>query len=126
MKVKAAIPELRKTKGRIIMTSSGAAVHSYSGWGAYGASKAALNSLTMALGVEEPDIVTVAIRPGVVDTDMQVLLRGEAGEAMAPKDREKFANLKKDNKLLPPTKPGDVIGRLVLDATAELSGKFLR
>lgn len=124
--MRAAIPELRKTKGRIIMTSSGAAVHAYSGWGAYSASKAALNSLAMALEAEESSIVTVAIRPGTVDTDMQVLIRGEHGEAMNPKDRERFADLKNNNKLLPPETPGNVIARLSLSATSDLSGKFLR
>jgi NAD(P)-dependent dehydrogenase (short-subunit alcohol dehydrogenase family) len=40
--------------------------------GAYGSSKAALNHLARTLAVEEPDVTTVAVRPGVVDTDMQV------------------------------------------------------
>lgn len=38
-------------------------------------SKAALNHLASTLSVEEPDVTSIALRPGVVDTDMQVLLR---------------------------------------------------
>lgn len=34
-------------------------------------SKAALNHLATTLAVEEPDITTIAFRPGVVATDMQ-------------------------------------------------------
>lgn len=44
------------------------------------ASKAVLNSLARTLGSEEPSIVTVAVRPGVVDTEMQVAIR-ETGES---------------------------------------------
>src|SRR5204863_9705985 len=64
--VKAAIPELRKTHGRISLTSSGGAVTGYSAWGAYGSSKAAINHLALTLKVEEPDIITIAVRPGML------------------------------------------------------------
>lgn len=66
MQIKGSIPELRKSKGRIIFVSSGAAVTGYQGWGAYGASKAAMNHLSLTLAVEEPNITSVAIRPGVI------------------------------------------------------------
>lgn len=35
--VQAALPHLRKSKGSIIIVSSGAALKGYKGWGAYGA-----------------------------------------------------------------------------------------
>lgn len=92
--MKAAIPELRKTKGRIILTSSGGAVSGYAAWGAYGASKAALNHLALTLKSEEPDITTIAIRPGVVDTEMQRELREVHLERLDKKDQEKFMNAK--------------------------------
>jgi NAD(P)-dependent dehydrogenase (short-subunit alcohol dehydrogenase family) len=69
--IQAALPSLRATKGRIVLTSSGAAQSAYQGWGAYGAGKAVLNHLAMTLSVEEPDVTTISIRPGVVDTEMQ-------------------------------------------------------
>lgn len=62
---KHAIPHLRQTKGRIINVSSGAATGHYASWGAYGSSKAAMNHFTATLAVEEPDITSVAVRPGV-------------------------------------------------------------
>ena len=43
--VQAALPSLRASKGRIILTSSGASQSAYQGWGAYGAGKAVLNHL---------------------------------------------------------------------------------
>lgn len=123
--VKAAIPELRKTRGRIVLTSSGAAVNAYSSWLSYGSSKASTNHLAMTLKSEEPDIVAVAIRPGTVDTEMQTSLRNEFADIMDPEDRARFANLKRDGKLLRPDQPGNVMARLVLNAPTKLSGQFL-
>ncbi|KAI9820306.1 MAG: hypothetical protein M1827_005928 [Pycnora praestabilis] len=123
--VKAAIPALRKSHGRIVLTSSGAAVGAYSTWGAYGSSKAALNHLALTLAVEEPDITSMAIRPGVVDTQMQRDLREVHHKTMDAKDAEKFASLKKDGGLLRPDQPGNVMAKLVLEAPKELNGNFL-
>ena len=123
--IRPALPFLRKTHGRIILTSSGAATGTYSTWGAYGSSKAALNHLAMTLAVEEPDIITIAIRPGVVDTDMQSVVRAH-NQVMDLNDAEKFKTLYEDGKLLRPNQPGNVMARLVLDCGKALSGKFLR
>ncbi|KAI9805521.1 MAG: hypothetical protein M1825_000772 [Sarcosagium campestre] len=123
--VKEALPHLRRSKGRIIFTSSGAAQTSYTAWGAYGASKAALNHLAQTLGREEPDVVSVAVRPGVVDTDMQQQVRDNASK-MTAAESDKFAKLHAEGKLLRPEQPGHVMARLVLDAGSELSGKYLR
>ncbi|KAF2843444.1 NAD(P)-binding protein [Patellaria atrata CBS 101060] len=123
--VKAALPALRDTRGRIVLTSSGAAVGAYSTWGSYGASKAVLNHLAMTLATEEPEVTTIAIRPGVVDTEMQREIREVHHRAMDKKDAEKFASLKENGGLLRPEQPGNVMARLVLDAPKDLNGKFL-
>ena len=123
--VQAALPELRKTQGKIVVTSSGAATNAYTAWGAYGSSKAAINHLVATLALEEPDITSVAVRPGTVDTEMQREIREKHNLAMNPQDATKFANLKKDGKLLQPEQPGNVIARLALDARKELSGRFV-
>ncbi|KAI9792378.1 MAG: hypothetical protein M1835_007883 [Candelina submexicana] len=123
--VKAALPALRSSKGRVILTSSGAAVTGYSGWGPYGSSKAALNHLALTLAAEEPDVTTIALRPGVVDTQMQKSIRELHHESMDKKDAEKFASLKEKGGLLRPEQPGNVIARLVAAAPSELSGNFL-
>jgi len=77
----------------------------------------------MTLTAEEPDITAVAIRPGVVDTDMQVEVRGHA-TIMDEKDVKKFRGLHEEGKLLRPDQPGNVIARLALGAGRELSGKL--
>jgi NAD(P)-dependent dehydrogenase (short-subunit alcohol dehydrogenase family) len=109
-----------------VLISSGAATNAYSTWGAYGASKAALNHLATTLATEELDVVTISIRPGTVDTEMQRELREVHHKTMDPKDAEKFAGLKSSGKLLKPEQPGNVIARLVLNATNDQSGKFLK
>ncbi|KAF2712325.1 NAD(P)-binding protein [Pleomassaria siparia CBS 279.74] len=124
--IQAAIPPLRKSNGRILLTSSGAAVSGYVGWGCYGAGKAVLNHLALTLTAEEPDITTISIRPGVVDTEMQREIREVHAEAMSEKDREKFAGLKRDGGLLKAEQPGGVIARLAVQGdVGGLKGKFL-
>ncbi|KAH8812962.1 short-chain dehydrogenase [Xylogone sp. PMI_703] len=117
-----AIPHLRKTKGRIILNSSGAATMGYITWGMYGASKAALNHLAMTLAAEEPDITTVAIEPGIVATEMQREIREST--TMDPEDRIKFRSLDEEGKLLRPEQPGNVIAKLTIEGDSKLSGKF--
>ncbi|KAL2183412.1 NAD(P)-binding protein [Thermothelomyces heterothallicus CBS 203.75] len=122
---KQAIPHLRASKGRIVFVSSGAATGAYTAWGAYGSSKAALNSLAKHVAVEEPDITAVAISPGRVDTDMQKELR-EKGSEMSKKDYDTFMADFEEGRLNKPELPGGVIAKLSLDAKPELSGKYFK
>ena len=108
------------------MTSSGAAESAYSSWGAYGASKAALNHLVKTLGKEEKDVVTVAVRPGMLQGRMQEDIRGKLGGNMDEDDRQKFVGAFEQGKLSRPEQPGNVMARLALRAGKELSGKFVQ
>ncbi|OOQ81895.1 oxidoreductase [Penicillium brasilianum] len=121
---KAALPALRESKGKIIFTSSGAAVSGYRGWGLYGATKAAMNHFAMSLGNEEPDVTSIAIRPGMVDTEMQRELREDHATNLDAEMHSKFAGAHKDGKLVKPEQPGHVMAKLVLDAPKDLSGRF--
>ncbi|KAL1301846.1 hypothetical protein AAFC00_006031 [Neodothiora populina] len=123
--IKACLPQLRASKGRIVLCSSGAASNNYATWGAYGASKAALNHLAGTLATEEKHVTTISVRPGVVDTDMQVSIRDTHSTEMDKTDAAKFLELKQTGGLLRPDQPGNVMAKLSLDAPAELSGKFL-
>ncbi|KAL2863968.1 SDR family oxidoreductase [Aspergillus lucknowensis] len=123
--VTAALPALRERKGRIVFTSSGASVSAYRGWGLYGSTKAAMNHLALSLGEEEPDVTSVSIRPGMVDTEMQRELREDHATTLEPQVHAKFTTVHKEGKLLKPEQPGHVMAKLVLDAPRELSGKFL-
>jgi NAD(P)-dependent dehydrogenase (short-subunit alcohol dehydrogenase family) len=78
----------------------------------------------MTLRVEEPDVTTVAVRPGVVDTDMQREVRANA-DVMDAEDAERFRRLHEDGKTLKPELPGNVIARLAIGAEKELGGTFL-
>lgn len=121
----AAIPVLRASKGNVIFVSSGAATAAYSTWGAYGSGKAAMNHLNMTLATEEPDITCLAIRPGTVDTAMQVDIREKYNTLMDKHDVDKFAGLPHNGGLLRTDQPGNVIAKLALGAPKDLSGQFM-
>jgi NAD(P)-dependent dehydrogenase (short-subunit alcohol dehydrogenase family) len=121
----AAIPHLRSSRGRMVNVSSGAAVKAIQGWSAYCVAKAGLTHLTRLLAAEEPDITTVAVRPGVVDTDMQALIRAEGAKAMTPERSAYFQDLKDSAQLLDPMVPAGKIAWLALQAPPSLSGAFL-
>lgn len=72
------LPALRASGGVLVGISSDAAVEHYEGWGAYAASKAALDHVTLTLGVENPEIAAYAIDPGDMRTAMhQAAFPGE-------------------------------------------------
>ena len=125
-KVQLAIPLLRKSEGRIVFTSSGVVNHSYASWGAYCASKCALKSLGSTLALEEKNVITMSVAPGVVDTEMQQDIRNKHATIMDEKDSNRFITLHKEGKLFKPEQPGNVIARLVIDGPKELSGEMFR
>lgn len=62
----------------IINLTSDASVEAYQGWGVYGASKAALDQLSVILAVERPDLAVYAFDPGDMRTQMhQAAFPGE-------------------------------------------------
>ena len=66
----ALLPALQTPAAPSLGISSDAAVEHYPGWGAYGASKAALDHLLGTLGVEHPDLHVYAVDPGDMRTEM--------------------------------------------------------
>jgi len=123
--IRAAIPELRKTGGRVINISSGAARHPVEAWGAYCTAKAGLTHLTTVLAAEEPAITAVAVRPGVVDTAMQEYIRADGPKHMPPEKIAYFQGLKDRGKLEPPRIPARAIAWLALHAPKNISGEFV-
>lgn len=122
------LPHLEATRGSIICVSSGASVKPYNGWSCYCASKAALNSYVRSLALEIPGIRTIAVAPGVVDTQMQTDIRLTLGpQGMAPEALKRFTDLKNNNQLLDPRVPGTVYAKLVLNGIPnELNGAYVR
>lgn len=97
------------TQVRIVHISSGAGRRPLAGWAVYCATKAALDMHAQALASERLDGVRVAaIAPGVVDTDMQGVIR----DADFP-DRDRFRDLKADGNLTAPADAAAAILRLV-------------
>jgi NAD(P)-dependent dehydrogenase (short-subunit alcohol dehydrogenase family) len=123
--IREAISALRESKGRVINISSGAAINPVVSWSAYCAAKAGLTHLTRVLASEEPSITAVSVRPGVVDTQMQALIREKGPKAMPPELSKYFINLKQEGKLEPPWVPARSIAWLAMNAPPELSGEFI-
>jgi NAD(P)-dependent dehydrogenase (short-subunit alcohol dehydrogenase family) len=64
------LPMLVASGGVLLSVSSDAAVAHYPGWGLYGASKAALDHLTLTFGEENPAVAAYAVDPGDMRTQM--------------------------------------------------------
>jgi NAD(P)-dependent dehydrogenase (short-subunit alcohol dehydrogenase family) len=67
---RALLPQLVARRGTVVNITSDASVEPYEGWGAYGASKAALDHLTRILAAEQPDLRVYAVDPGDMRTTM--------------------------------------------------------
>lgn len=80
--------------GVLVNISSGAATSAYAGWSAYCASKAAVELMTAAVAAEEADsqLRCHAVAPGVIDTDMQAMIRSTSRESFPMVD--KFLEMK--------------------------------
>lgn len=88
----------------IVNISSGAATSAYHGWSLYCTSKAAIEAFTRCVALDQAEsdhpTTVIAIRPGVIDTDMQGAIRAQ--DQAHFKEREKFSQLKADGHLLSP------------------------
>jgi len=66
----ALVPLLVASEGVLVSISSDAAVEHYPGWGAYAATKAALDHVTLTLGEENSALTAYAVDPGDMRTAM--------------------------------------------------------
>ncbi|MFT7724090.1 MAG: SDR family NAD(P)-dependent oxidoreductase [Roseateles sp.] len=82
---------------RLLNISSGLGRRAMAGSAAYCAVKAGLDHLSRALALEAPDVGIVSLAPGVIDTDMQLQLRG-ADPARFP-EQARFQGLKDGGQL---------------------------
>ena len=101
-----------KNQFTLVNISSGAANRSIPSWGAYCASKAALNRLSENFFLEERERgnkpKVYAISPGVIDTDMQSEIRSNSVENFS--SVQKFIELKEQSELF----TADESARLIL------------
>ena len=84
----------REGGGVLINISSGAARSAYAGWAAYCAGKAAVDRLSECIALEERahGLRVHSVAPGIIDTDMQALIRDCDRERFPMVD--KFLDLK--------------------------------
>lgn len=113
---RAALPHLlARGGGAIVNVSSGAASRPLEGWSAYCAGKAGLAMLTRSLHLElgERGIRAFGLRPGVVDTDMQAVIRASGVNEVSRLRREDLASV---------DGPARAIAYLCEPAAADLAG----
>lgn len=95
----------------IINISSGAATRPIPAWGAYCASKAAINLFSETLQEElkemNSDTKVYAIAPGVVDTNMQVAIRNSDHRDFSAK--QNFVDLKENDELRSPEEVANLL-----------------
>jgi NAD(P)-dependent dehydrogenase (short-subunit alcohol dehydrogenase family) len=117
--LRAILPHFRQSGGGIIINlSSGAAHRPLEGWSAYCAAKAGVAMLTRSVALEAGDcgVRVYGFQPGVVDTDMQGLIRNSGLSEVSKLPREQLAD---------PSEPARVIAWLCTDEAADLAGKEL-
>ncbi len=108
---------IAQNRGLIINISSGAAFNPLEGWSAYCASKAALAMLTQSVMLETQDtnIRTYGFGPGVVDTDMQGLIRASGINRVSQIPREHLG---------PASDVAKAVAYLCTEAAADLVGEL--
>jgi len=114
---------LERRWGRIVNVSTGAAT----GTGmvpanAYSTSKAGLEMMTVNLAAELSGRGVLAVRPGVVESDMQTFVRTRPAELVGEAMASQFRALKEEGRLLSPDQPALLIVRLLAE---ESSGELI-
>lgn len=109
------LPQLQG--GRVLHISSGAAHFPVKSWGGYCVSKAGLSMLTRCWQIEETKVAFASVKPGIIDTDMQAMIRRST--TMDPKKLEFFHKLKQENRLLSPCTVANFLTWLLLETSPE-------
>lgn len=100
---------------KLLFISSGLGRRAMAGSASYCAAKAGMDHLARAIALEQAALpngaLAVSLAPGVIDTDMQVQLRG--ADPVAFPERERFVGLKEGGQLdSPATAAAKVLGYL--------------
>lgn len=114
--LQASLPELTARRGVVVNLSSGAAHTPREGWSAYCSSKAGLAMLTRCIATEyaEQGVAAYGFQPGVVDTDMQGLIRNSGMNEISRIPREQLDSPELSASViawLANTRPEDLNGR---------------
>ena len=104
-----------KPPRRVINVSSGAAQNALPGESLYCVAKAGLEMLTRALASEQtgPGFRAISIRPGIIDTEMQVFARSQSPDVLPCV--EMFREFHSQGRLVPPdVTAAKIVDKLVL------------
>jgi NAD(P)-dependent dehydrogenase (short-subunit alcohol dehydrogenase family) len=100
---------------KVLNISSGLGRYPMASQAGYCAAKAGMDHFTRCLALDEAlhanGAKVCSLAPGVIDTDMQVQLRGAAGEAFP--DQAKFLQLKAQGQLSSPTQAAEQVLRFL-------------
>ena len=102
---------------RLVNVSSGAAARAIPGGGVYCIGKAGLEMLTQVVAAEHgaSGLQCITIRPGIIDTPMQVYMRSQTRERLPSVDM--FAGFHASGQLVPPAvAAAKIVDRLVVGA----------
>jgi len=113
--------------GHIINVSSGAARGTTPGWSAYSAAKAGVEAMTGVLAAEVAGsgVRVVAVRPGIVDTEMQAEIRSSSEAQFGRQNLERFRGYKERGQLRSPEDPAQLIVWLLSDEAVDYHGRVV-
>jgi NAD(P)-dependent dehydrogenase (short-subunit alcohol dehydrogenase family) len=121
--VRAAFPPLIESGGGVaVFLGSGAAERVIPGMGAYCAAKAAEEHLVRQLAAEVPQVVSLAFRPGVVDTPMVREIFRAGGKA-AERLRGEFSAFERNGEIHPPEVPASALVSILKNDPRRFHGK---
>ena len=109
---------------QVVAISSGASKNTYTGWGAYSISKAALNMMMKVYAEEQPEIHFLSVSPGPIDTAMQDFIN-ENIDGDKFEWKKKFTDMKENNTLLSATWVANNIHQTMPTLRRYKSGSFL-
>jgi NAD(P)-dependent dehydrogenase (short-subunit alcohol dehydrogenase family) len=110
----------------IVNISSGAALNARAGWSLYGAAKAGMEHFLRALALEQETeaqpFLPINIDPGVMDTEMQALIRASSSEDFP--DVEYFVGRKSQGLLATPKAVAASIARILEQPSLSPGGRY--
>lgn len=110
----------------IVNISSGAALKGRAGWSLYCAAKAGMENFIRSLALEQQTqpqpFIPINIDPGVIDTEMQALIRETSPEDFP--DVEMFIQRKNQGLLAPPDKVAAAVLRILEQQTLSFGERY--
>jgi len=88
-------------------------------------STSSLEQFTRILAAEEEDVTAIAVRPGVVNTEMRTVIRTQGKQGMPAEVHDSFVRYYDEGELLSPEVAGRMLALMALYAPAGWSGEFL-